>query len=70
MSVKEQLLKTIEQAPEPLLHEALNYLHYLLEKHQHELEEQQDLEDLQLAREDLQHNRTISLSQLKQELAL
>ncbi len=70
MSVKEQLLQTIEQAPEPLLHEALNYLHYLLEKHLDELEEQQDLEDLQLAREDLQHNRTISLAQLKQELAL
>jgi hypothetical protein len=70
MSVKEQLLQTIEQAPEPLLHEALNYLHYLLEKHLDELDEQQDSEDLQLAREDLQHNRTISLAQLRQELTL
>ncbi len=70
MSIKEQLLQTIEQAPEPLLHEALNYLHYLLEKHLDELDEQEDLEDLQSAREDLQHNRTVSLAQLKQELAL
>jgi hypothetical protein len=70
MSVKEQLLRTIEESPEPLLHETLNYLYYLLEKHFEELEEQQDLEDLQLAREDLQHSRTISLAQLKQELVL
>ena len=63
MSIKEQLLQTIEQAPEPLLHEALNYLHYLLEKHLDELEEQEDLEDLQ-------YNRAVSLAQLKQELAL
>jgi hypothetical protein len=70
MSIKEQLLQTIEQAPEPLLQEALNYLNYLIEKHLDELEEQQDLEDLKLAREDLQNNRTISLEQLTQELGL
>ncbi len=70
MTIKEQLLQTIEQAPEPLLKEALNYLRYLIEKHLEELEEQEDLEDLKLAREDLQNNRTISLEQLKQELGL
>ncbi|MEX0272305.1 hypothetical protein AB3R30_24630 [Leptolyngbyaceae cyanobacterium UHCC 1019] len=70
MSVKEQLLQAIEQAPEPLLHETLNYLHYLIEKHLDELEEQQDREDLQLAREDLQHHRTVSFAHLKQELRL
>ncbi|MCP2727466.1 DUF2281 domain-containing protein [Limnofasciculus baicalensis] len=70
MTIKEQLLQTIEQAPEPLLQEALNYLHYLIEKHLNELEEQQDIEDLKLAREDLQNNRTISLEQLTQELGL
>jgi hypothetical protein len=68
MSIKEELLQTIEQAPEPLLHEALNYLHYLLENHLEALEEQQDQEHLQQARADLQHHRTISLAQLTQEL--
>ncbi len=70
MSVREQLLQTIEQAPEPLLHETLNYLRYLIEKHLDELEEQQDLEDLHSAREDLHHSRTVSLAHLKQELGL
>ena len=70
MSIKEELLETIEQAPEPLLQEALNYLHYLLEKHLEGLEEQQDQADLLIARADLQHHRTISLAQLTQELGL
>ncbi|GET37687.1 hypothetical protein [Microseira wollei] len=68
MTIKEQLLQTIEQAPEPILKEALNYLHYLIEKYLDELEEQQDLEDLKLAREDLQNNRTISLEQLTSDI--
>jgi Protein of unknown function (DUF2281) len=70
MSIKDQLLQTIEQAPEPLLHEALHYLDYLIEKHLEALEEEQDREDLKLARADLQNNRTISLAQLTQELGL
>lgn len=68
MTIKEQLLQTIEQAPDPVLKEVLNYLHYLIEKYLDELEEQQDLEDLKLAREDLQNNRTISLEQLKADI--
>jgi Protein of unknown function (DUF2281) len=43
MTIKKQLLQTIEQAPEPILKEALNYLHYLIEKYKDELEEQQNL---------------------------
>jgi len=68
MTIKDQLLQTIEQAPEPVLKEVLNYLHYLIDKHLEELEEQQDLEDLKLAREDLQNNRTISLEQLTSDI--
>jgi hypothetical protein len=68
MSIKAELLETIEPTPEPLLQEALNHLHYLLEKHLEGLEEHQDQADLKLARADLQHNRTIALAQLTQEL--
>jgi hypothetical protein len=70
MSIKEQLLHTIEQAPEPILQEALNYLDYLIERHLEALEDQQDREDLCQAREDLHHNRTISLAKLTEDLGL
>jgi hypothetical protein len=67
---KEKLLQAIEQAPDPVLEEALHYLEYLTERHIEALELQEDLEDLQIIREEIQREGTIPLAQFKAELGL
>jgi hypothetical protein len=67
MNIKEALIREIEQAPEPLIGEVLNYLFYLKAMHE---EEQEDLEDAHAALEEASREGTTSLKELKKELGL
>lgn len=70
MNTKDLLLQEIEQVPEPLLKEVLNFLQFLKVKHEQELELQTDLEDARAALKEAGEKGTISLEDLKQELGL
>ena len=70
INLKEKLLQAIEQAPDPVLEEALHYLEYLTERHIEAMELQEDLDDLRSIREEIQREGTIPLAQLKAELGL
>ncbi len=71
MNTKDLLLQEIEQVPEPILDEVLDFLRFLKAKHkQEELELQNDLEDARAALKEAKEQGTTSLANLKQELGL
>lgn len=71
MNTKELLLQEIEQVPEPILDEVLDFLRFLKAKNEREkLEMQADLEDARVALKEAQEQGTTSLADLKQELGL
>lgn len=71
MNTKELLLQEIEQVPEPILDEVLDFLRFLKAKNEQEkLEMQTDLEDARAALKEAQEQGTTSLADLKQELGL
>ena len=69
MSVKDLIIQEIEQVPEPLLDEVLDFLRFLKTKHEREkLEAHIDLEDAHVALKEAREQGTTSLEDLKQEL--
>lgn len=71
MNTKDLLIQEIEQVPEPILDEVLDFLRFLKTKHEQEkLEIQADLEDARVALRDAKEQGTTSLADLKQELGL
>lgn len=71
MDTKSLLLQEIEQTPEPILDEVLDFLLFLkAKKEQKELEIQADLEDARAALAEAKQVGTTSLADLKQELGL
>lgn len=69
-TAREKLLEAIAQTPEPVLTEVLHYLEYLLERHLEEQEDNEDLEDLKVIREEIAREGTVPWEQVKQELGL
>lgn len=71
MNTKDLLLQEIEQAPQPILDEVLDFLRFLIAKHEFELLELQiDLEDARAALKEAKEQGTTFLEDLKQELGL
>lgn len=71
MDTKSLLLQEIEQTPEAILNEVLDFLLFLKAKQeQEELETQADLEDARAALAEAKQVGTTSLADLKQELGL
>ncbi|MDZ4872109.1 MAG: hypothetical protein CLLPBCKN_001497 [Chroococcidiopsis cubana SAG 39.79] len=71
MNTKELLLQEIEQVPEAILDEVLDFLRFLKTKNEREkLEMQTDLEDARAALKEAREQGTTSLADLKQELGL
>lgn len=71
MNTKDLLLQEIEQTPELILDEVLDFLRFLKTKHEQEkLEIQADLEDARVALREAKEQGTTSLADLKQELGL
>lgn len=69
MNAKDLIIQEIEQVPEPLLDEVLDFLRFL--KAEHEREEQEAQINLEDARAALKKEEgTTSLEDLKQELGL
>lgn len=68
MTTKEQIIQELEQVPEPLLTEVLDFLKVLKEKRlQEDLE---DLEDARAALREIETEGTVSWKALKAELGL
>lgn len=66
MNTKELLLQEIEQVPEPILDEVLDFLRFLKAKNEQEkLDLQADLEDARAALREAQEQGTTPLSGLK-----
>ena len=66
MDTKSLLLQEIEQTPEPILDEVLDFLRFLKAKQEQEkLEAQADLEDARAALEQAKQHGTLSLAELK-----
>ncbi len=70
MAAREKLIEAIAQAPEPLLIEVLHYVEYLLERHLEEQEDNEELEDLKVIREETANEGTVPWEKVKQELGL
>lgn len=71
MDTKSLLLQEIEQTPEPILDEVLDFLRFLKAKQEQEkLEAQADLEDVRAALEEARQHGTTPLANLKLELGL
>lgn len=71
MNTKNLLIQEIEQVPEPILEEVLDFLRFLKAKHEQEkLEMQTDLVDARAALKEAKEQGTTSLAALKQELDL
>lgn len=71
MDTKALLLQEIEQTPETILNEVLDFLRFLKAKlEQEELEIQADIEDARAAIDEAKQYGTTSLADLKQELGL
>lgn len=71
MNTKNLLIQEIEQAPEPILDEVLDFLRFLKAQHEQEkLEMQTDLVDARAALKEAKEQGTTSLAALKQELDL
>jgi len=71
MNTKELLLQEIDQAPDSILNEVLDFLRFLKAKQQQEaLENQLDLEEARTVLQDIEQEGTISWSSLLSELDL
>ncbi|HEY9782011.1 MAG TPA: DUF2281 domain-containing protein [Leptolyngbyaceae cyanobacterium] len=71
MNTKNLLIQEIEQVPEPILEEVLDFLRFLKAQHEQEkLEMQTDLVDARAALKEAKEQGTTSLAALKQELDL
>ena len=71
MNTKDLLIQELEQVPEPILDEVLDFLRFLKAKHdQEKLELQIALEDARAALKEAREEGTTSLEDLKQELGL
>lgn len=71
MNTKDLLIQEMQQVPEPILDEVLDFLRFLKTKHeQGKLEIQADLEDARAALTEAREQGTTSLADLKQELGL
>ncbi len=71
MNTKDLLIQELEQVPEPILDEVIDFLRFLKAKHdQEKLELQIDLEDARAALKEAREEGTTSLEDLKQELGL
>lgn len=71
MDTKALLLQEIEQTPEVILNEVLDFLRFLkVKQEQEELEIQADIADARAALAEAKHYGTTSLADLKQELSL
>lgn len=71
MTAKELILQELDQVPEPLLEEVLDFLRFLKMKQEREkLENEVDLRDAQVALTEAKEQGTTSLSDLKRELDL
>lgn len=71
MNTKNLLIQEIEQVPEPILDEVLDFIRFLKAKHEQEkLEMQTDLVDARAALKEAKEQGTTSLAALKQELDL
>lgn len=71
MNTKELLLQEIDQAPEPILDEVLDFLRFLKAKQQQEaLENQLDLEEARAVLQEVEKEGTVSWESLKSELGL
>ncbi|GAP95728.1 DUF2281 domain-containing protein [Leptolyngbya sp. NIES-2104] len=70
MNTKELLLQEINQAPDPILDEVLDFLRFLKAKQQQQaLENQLDLEEARAVLEEIEQEGTISWESLKSELS-
>jgi hypothetical protein len=71
MDTKELLIQEIDQAPEPLLSEVLDFLRFLKAKQlQSDLEDQADLEEARLALHEVQVEGPVSWESLKSQIGL
>lgn len=71
MDTKSLLIQEIEQTPELILDEVLDFLRFLKAKQgQEKLEIEADLEDARAALEEARQHGTTPLADLKQELGL
>lgn len=71
MDTKDLLIQEIDQVPEPILDEVLDFLRFLKTKHEQEkLKSQVDLEDARAALKEAKKQGNTSLADLKQELGL
>ncbi len=71
MNTKELLLREIDQVPDPILDEVLDFLRFLKAKQQQEaLENQSDLEDARAVLREVEQEGTVSWESLKSELGL
>jgi Protein of unknown function (DUF2281) len=65
MNTKQRIIEEIENVPEEIINEVLDFLLFLKAK-----EDKQDLEDAKAALKEAQAVGTISLGELKRELGL
>jgi hypothetical protein len=65
MNTKQRIIEEIENVPEEIINEVLNFLLFLKAK-----EDKEDLEDAKAALKEAQEVGTISLGELKRELGL
>jgi Protein of unknown function (DUF2281) len=65
MNTKQQIIEEIENVPEEIIREVLDFLLFLKAK-----EDKEDLEDAKAALKEAQEVGTISLGELKMELGL
>ncbi len=71
MTARDLILQELEQVPESLLEEVLDFLRFLKMKQEREqLENEMDLTDAQAALTEAREQGTISLDELKRELGL
>ncbi|MGG6263356.1 DUF2281 domain-containing protein [Leptolyngbya sp. AN03gr2] len=71
MNTKELLLQEIDQAPDSILDEVLDFLRFLKAKQQQEvLENQLDLEEARAVLQEIEQEGTISWGSLLSELGL
>ena len=71
MNTKDLLIQELEQVPEPILDEVLDFLRFLKAKHdQEKLELKIDLEDARAALKEAREEGTTSLEDFKLELCL
>lgn len=71
MNTKDLIIQELEQTPEPLLTEVLDFLRFLKAKQEQEaIETQEDLEALHAAREAIKAEGTISWESIKADVGL